>query len=84
MSILFLYLILIAFCNIHAFIQCMNTYKGFIFSFLNLLAFVSIFNAVYFKCSISCTLFYAYLFNNFLHIQYGGSKFCHFRNSKYI
>ena len=62
-----LYLILIGFCYIHAFIQCLNTYKGFIFLFLNLLAFVSIFNAVYFKCSIWCTLVYAYLFNRFLH-----------------
>ena len=66
---MFLYLILIAFCYIHAFIQCLNTYKGFIFLFLNLLAFVSIFNAVYFKCSIWCTLLYAYLFNKFLHIN---------------
>ena len=39
---MFLYLILVAFCYIHAFVQCLNTYKGFIFLFLNLLASVSI------------------------------------------
>ena len=44
--------ILIAFCYIHAFLQCLNTHKDFIFLFLNLLAFVNIFNAVYFKCNI--------------------------------
>ena len=77
-SILFLYLILIAFCYIHVFIQCLNTCKSFIFLFSNLLAFVSIFNAVYFKCSI-----YAYLFNKFLHNQLRGCKFCHFWNLKY-
>ena len=38
-------------------LQCLNTYKGFIFLILNLLAFVSIFNAVYFRCSIWCSYF---------------------------
>ena len=76
--------ILIAFCYIHVFLQCLNTYKDFIFLFLNLLAFVNIFNAVYFKCNIGCTLLYAYLFNKFLHNQFRGSIFCHFRNLKYI
>ena len=72
------------FCYIHAFIQYLNTYKGFMSLFLNLLAFVSIFNAAYFKCSIWCTLLYTYLFNTFLHNQFRGRKFCHFRNLKYI
>ena len=83
-NIAFLSKNLIAFCYIHAFIQCLNTYKCFIFLFLNLLAFVSIFNVVYFKCSILSMLLYAHLFNNCLCNQFRGSKFCHFRNCKYI